>query len=217
MHELILAGVDDQGMAHYVFPDDTAWDHLRLNDAARAMAGKIKAVCFGTLAQRSPTTRKSIGEFIDRMPEAALKVYDLNLRQHFYDRTIIEASLQTCNVLKLNDEELQVITGMFGIPNGEREAMSVLVKNFGLRLAVVTRGAKGGLMLSPTSSAEHPGFPVTVADTIGAGDAFTAATALGLLRNHDLDVIVAHASRLAAHVCTQKGAMPMVPKELRLD
>jgi fructokinase len=213
----VTAKVDDQGGAHYEFPDDTAWDHLLLNDSARSMAEKINAVCFGTLAQRSPTTQKSICEFIDRMPDAALKVYDLNLRQNFYDRAIIEASLQKCNVFKLNDEELQVITGMFNFPTGEREAMSALVKHFGLQLAVVTRGAKGSLMISPTTLAEYPGVPVNVVDTIGAGDAFTAATTLGLLLNHDLAAISEHASRLAAHVCSQEGATPSVPRELRLE
>lgn len=212
----VTADVDDLGVAHYAFPDEIAWDYLHLNAFARLIARNLTAVCFGTLAQRSPTAKRSIRQFINQMPARAVKVFDLNLRQNFYDRELIEASLKTCNVLKLNDVELQVITRMFGISCEAREALSALVKIFSLQLSVVTRGAKGSLMMSPTEFVEHPGYSTKVKDTIGAGDAFTAATTLGLLLDHDLAAISEHANRLATHVCSQEGAMPPIPPELKL-
>jgi len=212
----VNANVDEFGVAHYAFPDDIAWDHLSLNDVARSVTTNLHAVCFGTLAQRTAISRAAMADFLDRVPATAIKVFDLNLRQKFYNREVIEASLKRCDVLKLSDEELQVITAMFGLPQKEREALAALVATFGLQLAVVTRGKNGSILVSPAQLSEHTGFPVTVADTIGAGDAFTAATTLGFLLGHDLATINAHANRLAAYVCAQEGAMPAIPAELKL-
>ena len=155
-----------------------------------------------------------MADFLDRIPATAIKVFDLNLRQNFYSREVIEASLKRCDVLKLSDEVLQVITAMFVLPTKEREALADLVAKFGLQLSVVTRGKNGSLLVSPAQLSEHTGFPVTVADTIGAGDAFTAAIALGLLKAMELDEINELANQLAAFVCSRSGATPKLPESL---
>ena len=116
----------------------------------------------------------------------------------------------------LSDEELQVVTAMFDLPTTDREVLAALVVTFGFQLEVVARGKNGSLLVSPAQLSKHPGFAVTVADTIGAGDAFTAATTLGFILGHDLATINSHANHLAAHVYAQEGAMPAIPAELKL-
>jgi fructokinase len=124
--------------------------------------------------------------------------------------------LKQCNVIKLSDEELQVVQNMFALPDEECAALSSLITTYNLRLAVITRAENGSLLVTPTEISEHPGFPSQVVDTIGAGDSFTAATVLGFLLGHDLNTINEHANRLAAYVCTKKGAMPPIPSEFKL-
>lgn len=212
----VNANVDADGVAHYFFPDEVAWDHLWFNDVAISLLNKLKAVCFGTLGQRTSVSRSAIHHFLDQLSDTVLKVYDLNLRQHYYDRKIIETSFEQSNVIKLSDEELQIIQKMWSLPNEEYAAVSSLVTAYDLQLGVITRGENGSLLVTPSEISEHPGFPSPVVDTIGAGDSFTAATTLGFLLGHDIDTINEHANRLAAYVCTQKGAMPPIPAEFRL-
>ena len=208
--------VDADGVARYSFADNVAWDHLRLNETAFSILRDIKAICFGTLAQRASITRESIHHCLDQLSNSVLKVCDLNLRQHYYDRKVIETSIEKCNAIKLSDEELQVIQKMLGLPDEEHAAVSSLIATYDLRLAVITRGENGSLLVTPSEISEHPGFSSKVVDTIGAGDSFTAATTLGFLLGHDLNTINEHANRLAAYVCTKKGAMPPIPAEFKL-
>lgn len=208
--------VDDKGIPSYHFPFNIAWDHLVLNDQLLSLIPSFHGVCFGTLAQRSEPSRRAIHSFIDGLAPNVLRVYDLNLRQNFYNREMIEISLAKAHILKLSDEELRVIQDMFGLPDEALSAITRLIKNYDLRLVVVTRGEKGSLLVSPAEQSEHPGFPSQVVDTIGAGDSFTAATTLGFLLGHDLDTINEYANRLAAYVCTKKGAMPPIPDGFKL-
>jgi fructokinase len=212
----VPAQVDARGVARYVFPDDVAWDNLTLNEAALSQAAHLDAVCFGTLAQRSPASRKAIQRFMDAMPEAALKVFDVNLRQTFYSKEIIEASLKRANVLKLSDEELPVLREMFSLEGDEAHVLHALLRRNCLKLAALTRGSGGALLVALDEISEHPGVSAKVADTIGAGDAFTAATVVGLLLDKDLAEINERANALAAYVCSRAGAMPPIPKELKM-
>ncbi|TIH15825.1 carbohydrate kinase [Marinifilum sp. JC120] len=212
----VEARLDDQGVATYYFPDDIAWDHLKLNDTAMGFAPQVDAVCFGTLAQRSEISKKAIHTFLDAAPQA-LKVYDMNLRQLFYSKEIIAESLQRADVLKLNDDEIKVIATMFELKGSERDMLKKLHNEFELKCSVLTRGSNGSLIISDTDGVEHPGIKIKeIADTIGAGDSFTASVAIGLLLDHSLEEISEHANRLAAHVCTCKGAMPAIPNEFKL-
>jgi fructokinase len=209
------ARVDADGVAAYVFPDDVAWDFLTLDQSALTLAANADAVCFGSLAQRAEISRRAVHRFLAGA-DKALKVFDINLRQDFYTPELLAASLDAADVLKINDAELDTVTGLFSLPSGEQPALRALMERHGLELAVLTRGDKGSLLLSADTVADLPGEPVGVVDTIGAGDAFTAALVLGYLKQWPLDKINRYAAKVAAYVCTQPGAMPEMPGELRL-
>ncbi|WP_027722988.1 PfkB family carbohydrate kinase [Maridesulfovibrio zosterae] len=212
----VEAKVDSQGVAHYIFPDDIAWDHLTLNERALELAPKVDAVCFGTLAQRSEKSRAAISIFLDNAPQA-MKIYDMNLRQNFYNEEIINRSLQKADVLKLNDDEISVVASMFGLNGDEKSILKVLHEKFTLKCSVLTRGGSGSLMLGQNKEIENSGIYVDkITDTIGAGDSFTAAVAIGLLQGCTLESISKHANELAAYVCSCKGAMPPVPDRYTL-
>ena len=210
----VLASLDRSGVADYTFPDDVAWDFLTPDDAAMELAARADAICFGTLAQRSPVSRRGVRRLLRAGPDA-LKIYDINLRRDFYDSGTIRASLGLADVLKLNDGELAVLTDMFCLPEGERAALDVLVRRHDLRLAALTRGGEGSLLVADGEFSDLAGSPVEVVDTIGAGDAFTAAMALALLAGDSLKEVNRYAARVAAAVCGRQGAMPEMDPTLR--
>lgn len=211
----VLAKVDDAGIATYTFPDNVAWDSIYLKESTLSLAANLDAVCFGSLAQRSPASRKVILNFLQITGKQTLKVFDLNIRQNFYTPEIITTSLKIADVLKLNDDELQLIARIENLNGPPLAMMQTLVESYGLRLAVLTRGEKGSLLVSPSQFSDYEGLSTTVVDTIGAGDSFTAATVLGLLSGLSLDAINERANRVAAFVCSQRGAMPILPEEFR--
>jgi fructokinase len=205
----VEARLDEKGIASYEFPDDVAWDHLSLNRRALEIAPALDAVCFGSLAQRSPVSRQAIRRFLAKTSTNTLKIYDINLRQNFYTRDTIIESLELADIVKLNEEELPVMAGMLDISGKDGAMLEAVVKRFGLKLAVLTRGGRGSLLVSPEESSQHSGFtPTQIADTVGAGDSFTAVVAIGLLDGEDLQTINARANRVAAYVCSRTGAMP---------
>nr|WP_321259665.1 carbohydrate kinase [uncultured Pseudodesulfovibrio sp.] len=211
----VNARIDRHGVATYAFSDDVAWDFLSLNDAAIALAAKAGAVCFGTLAQRSEVSRRAIHQFLGAASRA-LRVYDINLRQSFYTPEVIGQSLDVADVLKINDDELVLVRKMLSLPVGEREALEALMLRHSLKLAVLTRGDKGSLIMSPDEVSDLPGVPVEVVDTIGAGDSFTAAMVLAYLDGQSLDEINEYATKVAAYVCGCSGAMPEIPDSYKL-
>ncbi len=211
----VMAELDQNGVATYMFPDDVAWDRLRLEDRTLALAGRLDAVCFGSLAQRSKLSAAAIKRFLQAMRPEALKIFDINIRQNFYSEAIIHDSLEQADVLKLNDDELGLIADLEELAGDRRAQLNQLIERFGLSLVVLTRGAQGSLLLSPSAVSDHPGFKTEVIDTIGAGDSFTAATVVGLLKGHSLEQINEQAGRVAAYVCSRKGAMVILPDELR--
>ena len=208
--------MDKNGVPAYDFASDKAWDHLMLDENLLAVADSLHGVCFGTLAQRSEQSRKAIYSFIEALPTTALRICDLNLRRPYYNREIIEASLARADMLKLSDEELQVIAAMFSLGGSDEAALREIMARHSLDIAVLTRGPAGCLLLSCDECVALPGIACSVVDTIGAGDAFTAATTLGRLLGRPLAAIAEHANRLAAYVCTCQGAMPPIPDELKL-
>ena len=209
---------DASGVASYRFPPDLAWDHLRLNQPAKDIAARLDGVCFGTLGQRSPAAAKVIIDFIDGLPKEVRRICDLNLRQRFYSREIIERSMTKANILKLSDEELQVVAAMLGLGGELGSMLRELTRRYDLDLIILTRGPEGCLLLDAAGDLEVdlPAIPTQVIDTIGAGDSFTASVALGLLLGHPLPAIAEHANRLAAFVCSCRGAMPAIPDEFKL-
>ena len=210
----VQISVDAAGHPTYEFGRDEAWDHLQWNDDLANLARQADAVCFGTLGQRGDVSRQTIQNFVAAMKLDRLRVFDINLRRPFIDEAIIDESLQLANVLKLNDDELPFLAEKFGFSGAPIEQMKSLAERFSLRAVVLTRGSNGAVLLRDDEISELAGHSVSVKDTVGAGDSFTAAVALGLLRGLSLDTINKHASRVAAYVCSQAGATPQLPSEL---
>ena len=206
--------LDARGVPEFTIHENVAWDYLPWTPALQTLAEEADAVCFGSLAQRNAASRGTIERFLDATGAHCLRILDINLRQTFYTREVIERSLARSCVLKLNDGELPVLAQLLGIPGDIREVLARLRRQFALQMIVLTRGAQGSLLLTEQATLEHPGTRVTVADTVGAGDAFTAAVAVGLLRGDTLADIQIKADRVAAYVCTQAGGTPAMPPAL---
>lgn len=211
----VLVTLDALGQAEYEFAADTAWDHLAWSPGLALLAPRCDAVCFGTLGQRSATARDSIRRFVSAVPRSALRVFDVNLRQRFFDRDTIEASLRIASAIKLNEEELSVVADLCRIEMGTpRETMQELMSRYGLRLAALTRGPAGALLLSSEEESESAAVSTPVVDTVGAGDAFTATLVVDFLRGYPLAAINRHANAVASFVCSQPGATSPLPAEL---
>lgn len=195
--------------------NEGAWDRIVLTDAALKAVATADAICFGSLAQRHKISRTAIQLLVAAAPAAALRIFDINLRQHFYSQEIIDQSLKLANVLKLNDSELPIVAAMLGLEGTTADQLNKLARLYELRLVALTRGGLGSLLYSEGQWSDHPGLPAKVKDAIGAGDAFTAAVAMGLLRKMNLQEIHQRASELAAYVCSQDGATPPLPEHLQ--
>ena len=205
----VLVKVDLKGQAEYKFCEDVAWDHLEWTTDWQELAIVTDAVCFGSLAQRSETSRLTIRKFLQSVRADAARIFDVNLRQGFYSAEVLRVALLHANIMKVNDEELPQIVEMFGEKiEDEKKVACWLAKEFGLKLVCVTRGPRGSLLVCGDSVDEHRGFTVKVADTVGAGDAFTAALVHHWLRKTPLQEMNRAANRLGAWVASQEGAMP---------
>jgi len=207
------------GLAHFTIQENVAWDYLALTPRAVAVAREADAICFGSLAQRCEPSRNTIQQLVAAAPADALRVFDINLRQQFYSRGLIEQSLQLANVLKLNDDELPTLADMFSLTGSTERPIEHqierLAQTFSLRLVALTRGANGSLLYQKDEGrwSDCRSRPVEVVDTVGAGDSFTAALVLGLLRKMDLDEINTLANEVARYVCSHAGATPSLPAE----
>lgn len=203
------------GQPVFTIHENVAWDHLIADAATKELFKRADAVCFGTLAQRTPASAATIRALVASTAPGALRIFDVNLRQNQYSAGTVAASLELANLLKLNDAELPEITAMLGIRGNVREMIIGLLEKFNLRLVAYTRGAAGSLLYDGREWCEHPGIATDVCDTIGAGDSFTAAVALGLLKDWPLAEISAAANEVAAHVCSHDGAVPAMPDSIR--
>lgn len=203
------------GVPCFKLQEDAAWDHLALTDAALKCVQEAQAVCFGSLAQRSQSAPSIIKRLVAAAPFGSLKVFDINLRQKYYTKNVIEQSLGLANVLKLNDQELPILAEMFALTGTERQQIEQLLARFDFRLVALTRGSQGSLLWQAGQWSDLPGRPVQVVDTVGAGDAFTAALVMGLLREMSLIKIHQLASEVAGFVCSYPGATPTLPERLR--
>ncbi|MDP3314407.1 carbohydrate kinase [Lutibacter sp.] len=198
------------GIPSYHIHENVAWDFIELkNDGIEAL--KIAdAICFGSLSQRSKTSYKAIHNALSTVPEAALKVFDINLRQSYFNKKLIEDSLKYANVLKLNDEELIVLRKMFDLKNTEDEACMQLLNQFNLKLVALTNGSKGSILYTKNEISQLSVPKVKVIDTIGAGDSFTAAMIMGMLSEKPLKQTHLAATEHASKVCMYKGGTPIL-------
>jgi fructokinase len=207
------------GLAHFTIQENVAWDSMAVTDEAVAVARRADAICFGSLAQRCEASRNTIQYLVAATPPDALRVFDINMRQQFYSRDVVEKSFRLANVLKLNDDELPRLADMFRLTGSTEDQIGQLAQTFSLRLVSLTRGPNGSLLYQKDNGdnevrwSDCPSRPVKVVDTVGAGDSFTAAMVLGLLRKVDLDEINTIANEVARYVCSQPGATPALPAE----
>ena len=213
----VRISLDSGGSARYVFPPNVAWDNLAFTDELRQVAASCDAAAFGTLAQRSEASRTAIRAFLNAMPPEALRVFDVNLRQHFYDKEIIAESLRLCNVLKINDEELVVVKDMFRYEGGSyREVCLKIISEWNLKYLILTCGTNGSYIFTENESSFMETPVVNVADTVGAGDSFISAFMASILKGQDIRTAHKLAVKISAYICTRYGAMLDLPKEMTL-
>ena len=209
--------LDAEGVPCYDIKEGVAWDNIPYTPALEDLAKHTKAVCFGSLAQRSVVSRDTINRFIDAMPaEDTLKIFDINLRQGFYTKEILCNSFSKCNILKINDEELVTVSRMFGYPGIDlQDKCWILLAKYNLKMLILTCGVNGSYVFTPgnVSFVETP--RVEVADTVGAGDSFTAAFVSSILSGLSIGEAHKLAVETSAYVCTQNGAMPVLPQSLK--
>lgn len=207
--------LDAQGVPAYEIREGVAWDNIPFTPEMEKVARSCKAVCWGSLAQRHEVSRNTIHRFLDATPPTCLKIFDINLRQTFYDEEVIRASLKRCNILKINDEELVTIGRLFGYPGLDMSNKCWLILGkYNLDMLVLTCGVNGSYVFKPGAMTFLETPKVDVADTVGAGDSFTASFCAAILKG--LSVSDAHqlAVETSAYVCTCNGAMPRIPAEL---
>lgn len=210
--------IDQAGVPQYEIKENVAWDNIPYTDSLAALAAETNAFCFGSLAQRNVVSRNTINSFLDAIPEEnnPLIVFDVNLRQGFYNKDILCNSMKRCNILKINDEELVTVSRMFGYPGIDlQDKCWILLGKYNLKMLILTCGINGSYVFTPGNVSFQPTPKVEVADTVGAGDSFTAAFIASILKGKSVAEAHSLAVRTSAFVCTQKGAMPILPAELK--
>lgn len=208
--------LDDDGVPTYDIRENVAWDNIPFTPEVEDVARHCRAVCFGSLAQRNVVSRDTINRFLDATPDDCLKIFDINLRQNFYTKEVIQESVRRCNVLKINDEELVLIGRLFGYPGLDiSNKCWLILGKYNLDMLVLTCGVNGSYVFTPGGMSYQETPHVEVADTVGAGDSFTGTFCAAILRG--LPVKEAHrlAVQVSAYVCTQNGAMPVLPDSIK--
>jgi fructokinase len=200
--------LDSKGIPSYIITKEVAWDYIELSEESIKLAKSIDAICFGSLAQRGSISHSSIVKMLNMVPAQAIKIFDINLRQDFYNKNLIEESLKLSNVLKINDDELVVVAKLFGWSGDDEELCMKLLKTYNLRMVAYTCGTRGSYLFTVDKKSFLETPKVIVKDTVGAGDSFTAALMTGLLKREELSVCHKKAVELAAFVCQSEGAMP---------
>ncbi len=219
--------LDAKGIPQYDICLGVAWDNIPLTDEMLYTARHAQAICFGSLAQRSQTSRETIHAFLDEAPKDALRVFDINLRQNWFTAEVIAESLSRANVLKINDEELDVVaTMLLGVssvpgkliaedPEKTRFVCRDLIAKYDLKMLILTCGAIGSYVFTETEESYVATPKVKVADTVGAGDSFTATFVAQILLGKSIREAHEKAVAVSAFVCTQNGAMPVIPENLK--
>ena len=209
--------IDQAGIPQYDIKENVAWDNIPYTASLKELAENTRAFCFGSLAQRNVVSRETIYSYLDAMPQTdeTLVVFDVNLRQGFYSKEILCSSMQRCNILKINDEELVTVSRMFGYPGIDlQDKCWILLGKYNLKMLILTCGINGSYVFTPGRVSYQPTPKVEVADTVGAGDSFTAAFIASILRGKSVAEAHQVAVATSAFVCTKNGAMPILPAEI---
>ncbi|CEA15384.1 hypothetical protein ING2E5B_0617 [Fermentimonas caenicola] len=197
------------GIPQYEICENVAWDNIPFTKRTENLAKRTSAVCFGSLAQRNITSRETIKKFLKTVPADCIKIFDINLRQHFYTKNIIEESLKISNVLKINDDEIKVVADLYGWKEiDEQELCMQLLRRFALDIVILTKGTEGSFVFNNKETSFQPTPKVHVADTVGAGDSFTAAFVAAFMHGKPIPKAHQFAVEVSAYVCQQHGAMP---------
>jgi fructokinase len=213
---MVRVSLDIAGHPVYEIAAESAWDYVPWSAAVQQAAEGADAIAFGSLAQRCPLSRATIRRAVATTRDSAWRLFDVNLRQAYYDAGVLTTSLELANAVKLNEEELPVVVQLCGVRAAPAaDQLRALCDRFGLKLAALTRGACGALLVTPDEACESAAPPTVVADTVGAGDAFTAALLIGVLAGRSLDEVSRRANAVASYVCSQPGATPPIPEALR--
>lgn len=210
----VTVSFNQENQPEYVIHENVAWDKLEFSNDLKQVMERADAVCFGTLAQRSSLSRQSILQAVQATSENCLRVYDVNIRQEYYDVNWIRESLMLASIVKMNDEELELLAPQLSLPVDEKEFSPALIEKFDLKIVCITRGSKGCLLTSKEESIAIPGEPVQVADTVGAGDAFTAGLIYSQLSGKSLKESGEIANKIGGLVASHHGAMPELKDEL---
>ncbi len=208
--------IDQAGIPQYEIKENVAWDNIPYTQQLKQLAAHTQAVCFGSLAQRSVVSCTTIGRFLDAMPQDddTLVVFDVNLRQGFFNAEILDASMKRCNILKINDEELVAVSRLFGYPGIDlQDKCWLLLGKYNLKMLILTCGINGSYVFTPGNFSFRETPVVKVADTVGAVDSFTAAFISSIIKGKAIAEAHRTAVEVSAYVCTQNGAMPLLPVE----
>ena len=207
--------LDSQGVPTYDIMEGVAWDNIPFTPELEEVARNCRAVCWGSLAQRNEVSRNTIRRFLDATPKDCLKIFDINLRQNFYNEELLLDSFKRCDILKINDEELVSIGRIFGYPGLDMENKCwLLIGKYNLDMLVLTCGVNGSYVFAPNVESYQKTPIVEVADTVGAGDSFTGTFTAAILAGKCITEAHSLAVEASAYVCTKNGAMPTLPKEL---
>ena len=212
----VLVTLTGEGIPTYEIKENVAWDNIPFTPEVEEAARNCRAVCFGSLAQRNVVSRQTIQKFLDATPADCIKICDINLRQQFFTKEVLEDSFRRCNILKINDEELVVVSRMFGYQElDDAKVCQQIVKDYQLQLLVLTCGTNGSYVFTADGRQSFQSTPkVVVADTVGAGDSFTGSFCAAILNGKPVEEAHRIAVEVSAYVCTQNGAMPKYPAEL---
>jgi fructokinase len=207
--------LDPAGHPEYEIATNVAWDAIIWSDELARLAQSADAVCFGSLAQRAQISRKSIQAFVKETPPGCLRIFDVNLRPPFWTADVVLQSLELATIVKVNDQELPSLAGLLAIGGSVDEQLRSIRRRYGLQVVALTMGNRGSILVNERGESAQPAIPVTVADTVGAGDAFTAALTVSLLAGRPLDDVHRLAAHVAAYVCEHQGASPHLPSDIR--
>lgn len=204
--------LNENGVPNYEICENVAWDNIPFTSKIENLAKITQTVCFGSLAQRNDVSRDSIRKFLDAMPEGSLKIFDINLRQHFYSKELVHESLLLSNVLKLNDDEVRIISQYYDNKfTNDQDFCRQILQKYNLEVLILTKGTEGSYVFTAQETSYQPTPKVHVADTVGAGDSFTASFIASYLRGNHIAEAHQLAVEVSAYVCTQHGAMPQLP------
>lgn len=198
----------NQGIPDFTIHNDVAWDKLQWNKPLETLAKNIDAVAFGSLAQRDPVSRNTINNFLNQMRPDSIRVYDINIRQHYHSKEQISTSLNFATILKINDDELPILAKYLDLKGSINDQIRNIMNKFDLNIVAYTKGELGSVLFSKESISEMPATKVKIQDTVGAGDTFTAVLITGLLQGKPLEEIHQEATDMASWVCSQQGGTP---------